>query len=93
LFSETPHSAAIQPRRSRRWRAGIERALLDEQHGPCRIIDPLADRVAVHRRPAERFEDQQIEAAAEKIDFGVGHDWLLGCSAARRLGDSARVPL
>ena len=51
----------------------IQRALADGERVVGRLLDPAGDSVAVRRPPAERFQDQQVECAAENVGRGLRH--------------------
>ena len=51
----------------------VQRPLLDQEDRAGRVLDPLAHAIAMHRAPAQRLEDEQVERAAQQVGFGVGH--------------------
>ena len=53
----------------------IQGTFLDAQRVAGGLSDPAADGVAVHRSPADGFEDQEVEGAREQI--GAGHGLIL----------------
>ena len=48
---------------------GIERAFFDLELVACGLLDPAEDGETVHRSPGERLEDEQVEGAADEVDF------------------------
>src|SRR5688500_5871032 len=50
----------------------VQRAFLDEQRILGGLLDPFGDRIAMLRAPAQGLEDEQLEAAAENVEFGFG---------------------
>ena len=50
---------------------GVQHAVAHEQGSIGGVADPAGDRVAVHRSPGNRFEDEEIERTSEEV--GAGH--------------------
>src|SRR4051812_48703598 len=50
----------------------VERALLDLQPVFRDVLDPAQDAQAVHRTPAQRLEDDEVEGAADEVEIGHG---------------------
>ena len=55
----------------------VERAFLDKQLMFGRQRDPLGDRVAMTRPPAERLENQHVQRAANDSAFRIEHASLV----------------
>src|SRR6476469_3217358 len=54
---------------------GIERALVDLEHAPRRLLDALGDAPAVHRRERERAQNEEVDRAAERLAGRFTHRW------------------
>ena len=48
---------------------GIEGAFFDLELVACGLLDPAENGESVHRSPGERLEDEQVEGAADEVDF------------------------
>src|SRR5262245_39811882 len=58
---------SLEPVQSR-----VERALLDLQYVVGRLLQPPRDGITVHRTPAQRFEDEDIQSSLKQVD-GLWH--------------------
>ena len=54
-----------------RWSDGIERAFFDLQLVAGGLLDRAHHGEPVHRSPGEGLEDQQVERAANEVEFHV----------------------
>src|SRR5712692_5356808 len=56
---------------------GIERAVLDLENVLRGLLDELGDAVAVHRPPAKRAQDEQVQGSLQEVEPFVGREF--GC--------------
>src|SRR6185503_15066929 len=52
---------------------GVQRPFLDEEVAVGDGVDPLGHGVAMPRAPAQRFENEDVERAAEQAAIGIEH--------------------
>src|SRR5688572_20030933 len=61
----------------------VERRVLDGELTGATLRDPLRDSVAVHRRPGERAQDQDIDGALEQAQLFACHEVSLRYCTSR----------
>src|SRR5437867_6800739 len=52
---------------------GVERTLIDLEHVPRELLDPLRDAPAVHRLERDGFEDEEVEGPLEDVRGWEAH--------------------
>src|SRR5678815_5667507 len=52
---------------------GIERSLIEQQHGLRGAFDPLRHAVTVLRPPGQRLQNKEVEAFSKDVQLSVRH--------------------